>query len=304
MGDQSTLDPASRAAEEIAELWWALFAVSAVVFAVVVALLLVGVLRRRGAAAEPDRRESRRGTWLVAAGGAVVPALVVVAFFFASVATLPAVAPPGDRARLTIDVVGRQWFWDVYYRNPTVRTSNEIHVPVGEPVELRVRTQDVIHSLWVPRLNRKIDLIPGQENAIVIEARKAGFYRGQCAEFCGLQHAHMALFVVAEEPARFRAWLAREARPASANGAGPFLAAGCGGCHTVAGTTARSRYGPDLTHVAARRTIAAGTLALTRENLAAWIRDPQAVKPGSKMPVLGLGERELRQIVAYVKSLR
>jgi len=273
------------------------------VFAVVVALLLVGVLRRRGEASEPDRRESRRGTRLVMIGGVVVPGVVVIAFFFVAVDTLPAVAPSSDKAQMTIEVVGRQWFWDVYYRNPAVRTSNEIHVPVGQPVELRVRTADVIHSLWVPRLNRKIDLIPGEENAIVIDAREPGVYRGQCAEFCGLQHAHMALLVVAQEPAAFNRWLARQGQAAS-GGAELFVRAGCSGCHTVAGTPARSRYGPDLTHIASRRTIAAGTLVNTRENLARWIRDPQAVKPGSKMPALGLGEEEVGKLVDYLESLR
>jgi cytochrome c oxidase subunit 2 len=302
-GDQSTLDPASHAADRIADLWWILFAVSLVVFAVVVALLLVGVLRRRGSATEVDRREGRRGARFVAIGGFAVPAAVVIALFFASVATLPAVAPSSETARMRIEIVGRQWFWDVYYRNGAVRTSNEIHVPAGEPVELRVRTDDVIHSFWVPRLNRKIDLIPGKTSSIVIDARKPGLYRGQCAEFCGLQHANMAFLVVADEPARFQRWLAGEARPATASGGAPFVAAGCSGCHRVAGTAADARYGPDLTHVASRRLIAAGTLENTPENLAAWIRDPQAVKPGNKMPVLGLDEDEIRQLVAYLEKL-
>jgi len=168
MHDQSTLDPASHAADKIAELWWILFVVSAVVFAVVVLLLLVGVLRRRGRGGPPDRSENRQGTRLVAIAGVAVPTVVVVALFFTSVATLPAVGPSGKNTRMTIEVVGRQWFWDVYYRDGAVRTANEIHVPAGEPVEIRVRSVDVIHSLWVPRLNRKIDMIPGQTSSIVI----------------------------------------------------------------------------------------------------------------------------------------
>jgi cytochrome c oxidase subunit 2 len=304
MRDQSTLDPAGRGAEEIADLWWLLFAVSTVVFAVVLVLLLLGALRRRGApGARPDRRESRRGNRLVAIAGFGAPAVVVIALFFASVATLQAVAPSSRTARMTIEVVGRQWFWDVYYRDGGVRTSNEIHVPVGEPVELRVRTTDVIHSFWVPRLTRKLDMIPGRSASLVIEARKAGIYRGQCAEFCGLQHARMAFLVIAEPPARFGRWLAHEAKPATASGSEAFLRAGCGGCHAVKGTPARSRYGPDLTHLAGRRTIAAGTLPNTRAALARWLRDPQAVKPGNKMPALGLTDRELGRLLDYLESL-
>jgi cytochrome c oxidase subunit 2 len=304
MRDQSTLDPAGRGAEEIADLWWLLFAVSTVVFAVVLVLLLLGALRRRGApGARPDRRESRRGNRLVAIAGFGAPAVVVIALFFASVATLQAVAPSSRTARMTIEVVGRQWFWDVYYRDGGVRTSNEIHVPVGEPVELRVRTADVIHSFWVPRLTRKLDMIPGRSASLVIEARNAGIYRGQCAEFCGLQHARMAFLVIAEPPARFGRWLAHEAKPATASGSEAFLGAGCGGCHAVRGTPARSRYGPDLTHLAGRRTIAAGTLPNTRAALARWLRDPQAVKPGNKMPGLGLTDRELGRLLDYLESL-
>ena len=304
MRDQSTLDPASRAAEKIADLWWILFAVSVVVFTVVVTLLLVGVLRRRGSPADIDRLESRRGARFVAIAGFAVPAAVVIALFFASVATLPAVAPSSATAQMTIEIVGRQWFWDAYYRDGAVRTSNEIHIPVGKPVELRVRTDDVIHSLWVPRLNRKIDLIPGKTSSIVVDARRPGVYRGQCAEFCGLQHANMAFLVVADPPDRFDRWLAHEAERATAAGAAPFVAAGCSGCHRIAGTPGDARYGPDLTHVASRRTIAAGTLENTPANLARWIQDPQDVKPGNKMPVLGLGDDEVRQLVAYLERLR
>jgi cytochrome c oxidase subunit 2 len=205
---------------------------------------------------------------------------------------------------MTIDVVGRRWFWDVYYRDGRVRASNEIHVPVGVPVEVRVRTEDVIHSLWVPRLTRKIDMIPGKESSVVIDAREAGVYRGQCAEFCGLEHARMAFLVVADPPARFEQWLEREAQPATASGAGAFVEAGCGGCHTVRGTSASSRYGPELTHVASRRTIAAGTLSNTRESLARWLRDPQRVKPGNRMPVLGLSDLELERLLDYLERLR
>jgi len=304
MHDQSTLDPASHAADKIAQLWWILFAVSVVVFMVVVALLLVGVLRRRGGG-EPDRRRSRGGTRLVAIAGVVVPAVVVIALFFASVATLPAVAPAGKNARMAIEVVGRQWFWDVYYRGGAVRTSNEIHIPVGVPVEVRVRSEDVIHSLWVPRLNRKIDVIPGQENAVVFDAQQPGVYRGQCAEFCGVEHGLMALLVIAQPAPQFQRWLAHQAKPAANSpGLQAFVGIGCSGCHEISGAPSANRYGPDLSHFGSRRTIGAGTIANTPGNLAAWLRNPQAVKPGNKMPDLGLPEPEIQVLVRYLESLR
>jgi cytochrome c oxidase subunit 2 len=300
MRDQSTLDPASHAADRIADLWWILFVVSAVVFAVVVLLLLVGALRRRGEGGAPDRSRDRKGSRLVAVAGVAVPAVVVISLFFTSVATLPAVSPSGKHARMTIEVVGRQWFWDVYYRNGAVRTANEIHVPAGQPVEVRVRSVDVIHSLWVPRLNRKIDMIPGQTSSIVIDARKPGVYRGQCAEFCGVQHGNMAFLVIADPPAKFTSWLNREAEPGRANRL--FASAGCGGCHSITGNRVDSRFGPDLTHFGSRRTIGAGTLPNTRDDLAAWLRDPQAIKPGNKMPNLQLGDDEIRSLVDYLET--
>ena len=305
MRDQSTLNPASHAADKIADLWWILFVVSVVVFTVVVALLLVGTLRGRGGG-PPDRRVSRRGTRLVAIAGVVVPAVVVISLFFASVATLPAVAPAGKNARMTIDVVGRQWFWDVYYRGGKVRTSNEIHIPAGVPVEVRVHSEDVIHSLWVPRLNRKIDMIPGQTSSVVFDADKPGVYRGQCAEFCGVEHGNMALLVIAEPPADFARWLDHEAQPTPTGlgGSATFLNSGCGDCHLLRDTPAQSRYGPDLTHFGERQTIAAGTMTNTPEHLADWLRDPQAVKPGNKMPDLGLPEPEIQALVRYLEGLK
>jgi cytochrome c oxidase subunit II len=304
MRDQSTLRPASHAAQSIADLWWILFVVSVVVFFVVVTLLFVAVLRRRAGGA-PDRSTSRGATKFVAVAGVIVPAIVVILLFFASVATLPAVSPAGKNARMTIDVVGRQWFWDVYYRNHTVRTSNEIHIPVRVPVEVRVTSDDVIHSLWVPRLNRKIDMIPGQTNAVVFDANKSGVFRGQCAEFCGVEHGGMALLVVAEPQARFNRWLANQARPAPRSpGLDAFVGSGCSGCHAINGAPQKSDYGPDLSHFGSRQTIGAGSLTNTPEHLADWIRDPQRIKPGNKMPNLGLPEPEIQALVRYLESLR
>ena len=316
MDDQSTLHPASHAADKIADLWWILFVVSAIVCAVVTLLVLVGAAKgsRRRELDNPDpyAADPVFGKWLIVGAGVAVPAVVVTVLFALSVATLPAVsAPKASDARLTIAVVGRQWFWDVHYREGDVRTANELHIPVGEPVRVIATTQDVIHSFWVPELNRKVDMIPGRRNSVLLEADNPGRYRGQCAEFCGLQHANMALLVVAEPRAQFDAWLARARRPAAQptsdearRGQSVFLGSACGDCHRIAGTPADGTVGPDLTHVGSRVTLAAGTIPNTPGDLAAWIIDPQHVKPGNKMPATRLGGDDLGALMTYVESLK
>jgi cytochrome c oxidase subunit 2 len=299
---QSTLTPHSKAAGEIATLWWVMFAGAWIVFAVVVMLLAVAVLRRRSAGRGDDRRSLR----LIFGGGVIAPVIVLSALFGFALRTLPATSAPKGRAALTVLVIGHQWFWEVRYPGTDAVTANEIHIPARTSVRLEVRTADVIHSFWVPELNRKIDLIPGRTNAILLRADRPGVYRGQCAEFCGLQHANMAFEVVADPPARFRSWLDREGRPAAARGDGEsaFAGVGCAACHTIRGTGADGDVGPDLTHVASRTTLAAGTIPNTRGTLAAWIADPQHIKPGNKMPRLDLSGPEVRAVVAYLDSLK
>jgi cytochrome c oxidase subunit 2 len=307
---QSTLHPESDASRQIADVWWVFLAGAGVVFAIVLLLLLLAVLRRRSASG--GRRSDSRATKLVLVGGLVLPLITLPALFGLSVATLPATnAPPGKKAALTIDVVGHQWFWSVSYRGTRAVTANEIHVPVGETVRVHVSTSDVIHSFWVPELNRKIDTIPGRDNSELLRADRPGAYRGQCAEYCGLQHAHMAFTVYAEPRARFRAWLGNMAKPrrppaggGARRGEHVFLSEGCGGCHTIRGTPADGRLGPDLTHLATRSTIAALTLPNSRSDLAAWILDPQHAKPGNKMPGLNVSRRDLQPLVDYLSQLR
>jgi cytochrome c oxidase subunit 2 len=305
-GDQSALDPASDAARDVATLWWVMFAVSAVVVAVVIMLVLVAALRRgdRGWA-------GRDGGALVIVGGVAIPLVILVALFVLTMATLPSVSAPEEgQGRLTIEVVGRQFFWDVRYPDHGFATANEVHIPTDTPVELRVTTRDVIHSFWVPRLNRKIDMIPGRTNRILLRADRPGVYRGQCAEFCGLAHAQMALLVVASEPADFEAWLAREAGPAAEPGSPTasvgrelFLGSSCAQCHAVRGTSASAAIGPDLTHLASRGTLGAGTVPNTRANLGGWIVDPQGIKPGSRMPPAALSGPELQALLDYLEGL-
>jgi cytochrome c oxidase subunit II len=309
-GDQSTLDPAAAASRDVASLWWAMFAVAAVVVAVVTMLVLSASLRPRGDRAS-RRWLGRSGSRLIVVGGVVVPLAILVVLFVLTLSTLPSVSAPeeGD-GDLVVEVIGRQFWWEVRYPEQGLVTANEIHIPTGTPVELRVRTADVIHSLWVPRLNRKIDMIPGRTNRILVRAEEPGVYRGQCAEFCGLAHAQMAFLVVSEEPSDFDAWMAGEtgdaAAPASesaALGQEVFLSSSCVSCHTIRGTPASATVGPDLTHVGARRWLAAGTIPNTRGNLGGWIVDPQSIKPGNEMPPSDLSGPELQALLDYLESL-
>jgi cytochrome c oxidase subunit II len=270
----------------------------------------VASVRDRGGRAR-QRWLGRRGTRLILVGGVVVPVAILVALFVVTLATLPSVSAPeeGD-GELVVEVVGRQYWWEVRYPERGVVTANEIHIPTGTPVELRVRSADVIHSFWVPRLNRKIDMIPGRTNRILLRADAPGEYRGQCAEFCGLAHAQMAFLVVADRPPDFEAWIAREggdaqapATTSAAEGQEVFLGSTCVACHAVRGTPASATIGPDLTHVAARRWLAAGTIPNTRGNLAGWIVDPQDIKPGSEMPPTALSGPELQSLLDYLESL-
>ena len=213
--------------------------------------------------------------------------------------------------QLTVRVIAHQWWWEIRYPGTTAVTANEIHIPTNTRVDVVGTSADVIHSFWVPELNRKIDLIPGLVNRVLLDATRAGIYRGQCSEICGVQHAHMAVEVVAESPARFGSWLAnmerRAVSPVSAEqraGLALFLSASCASCHTIRGTAARGDVGPDLTHLASRSTLAALTLPNTPAYLRGWIADPQSVKPGALMPSLSLTSTQLDALSAYLSHLR
>jgi len=220
-------------------------------------------------------------------------------------------APAANTTKRTIQIVGHQWFWEARYPGTDAVTANDIHIPAGVRVNTVARTVDVIHSFWVPELNRKIDLIPGQRNTVLLDANRPGIYRGQCAEFCGLQHANMSLDVYADPPATFRAWLAHQAAPArdpttgdERRGREIFLSHACSGCHTIRGTNAHGRIGPDLTHVGGRQDLAGLAIPNTPEEMTRWIDDPQAIKPGVKMPDLHLSSADIRSVVSYLESLR
>jgi cytochrome c oxidase subunit 2 len=305
-GPQSALSPAGPGAARIAGQWWLLLAVATVLYAATMAALLVAVLRRRP---PPPERDAGLARWIVVGGGAVPAAIVVALLATTAGDHLSLGAGTGAGGPLRVQVIGHQWWWEIRYPEHGVVTANELHVPVGRTVEVALSTTDVIHSFWVPALEGKRDMIPGRANPLRLEAARPGVYRGQCAEYCGWQHARMAFLVVAETPERFADWLAAQ-RAAAADPVEPTRQAGrdafvgfCGSCHTVRGTAAAGRFGPDLTHVGGRRTLAAGLLPNTPETLAAWIADPQALKPGNKMPALGLAGDRVAALAAYLTGL-
>jgi cytochrome c oxidase subunit 2 len=284
-------------------------------FAVVVGLLLLAWIRRSrrgfGSDTEGQKPGERIGLAVVLGFGVAVPVVVLATLFVVSDVFLirTTQAPAATKTKLTVDVIGHQWFWEIRYPRTKAVTANELHIPVRTPVLVRATTDDVIHSFWVPSLNRKIDMIPDQVNAVELDADRVGSYRGQCAEFCGLQHAHMAFSVIVQSPSQFTAWLAHEAKPSpppsgalERKGEQVFLSGPCASCHALRGTSATGYVGPDLTHLASRETLGALTLPNTRANLASWITDSQHAKPGNQMPDSRLGSADLRALVAYLES--
>jgi cytochrome c oxidase subunit 2 len=316
--------PAGPAAARIATLWWILLVVGGLIWLGVVALLGVGLWRRRRAgedagAEDPPPPVLRSGdehgglpgrplNWVVG-GGVAMPVVVLIGVYALTLGTMRAIPNRGSD-EVVIDVIGHQFWWEVRYPNQAIVTANEIHIPAGEPVTLRLTSADVIHSFWVPELHGKLDLNPGLTNHLMLQADQPGEYRGQCAEFCGVQHAGMALLVIADTRADFDAWVAQQQQPAlpptdeiAIQGQQVLLGSSCVYCHTVAGTNATGTLGPDLTHLASRRTLAAATVANTRGHLAGWIIDPQAIKPGNKMPPTNLSATELLALLAYLETL-
>ena len=319
-GIQSVVDPKGPQAARIATLWWVMLAICTVVMVAVIALVIMGALKgtRSQAAGKPPeqtRLTHRQQTHLVLLGGVIVPVVVLVGLLIYSVAISNAMtSEPEDP--VVVDVIAHQWWWEVRYPNQeqpnlTAVTSNEIHIPAGRPVRVQLASRDVIHSFWVPNLHGKTDMIPGRPTATWLQADEPGQWRGQCGEFCGLQHAHMAFIVVAEPPDDFERWRLLQSEAAfepaddlSRRGQEVFLGSSCALCHSVRGTLALSMAAPDLTHISSRRTIAAGTLTNNRGNMAGWILDPQAIKPGVRMPPTHLASEDLHALLAYLESLK
>ena len=281
-------------------------------FAIVVFLLTLGWWRRNRPNLPFGGGDRAATAWIVGLGVGVPIVILSALFVWADVFVINSTAAPKTGStQLTVDVIGHDWWWEVRYPASGVETANEIHIPVGVRVLARVSTADVIHSFWVPELNRKIDMVPGRPGEILLDAERAGVFRGQCAEFCGLQHAHMSFLVYADPPERFRAWLAAQKRPAAQpasalarRGRDVFLSESCADCHTIRGTSAVGEVGPDLTHLASRSSLAANTIPNDPPDLAGWIGDPQHIKPGNRMPKVGLSADQLKAVVDYLQGLK
>ena len=304
---------ATDAVARITRLTWFMIALAAAVYVVVMAIMLVAARRNRHSDAAPVDLSDPGNRWVVL-GGLIMPAVVLGTVLVFGLAAMGRERHP--RPAVTINVAGHQWWWEVRYEFPDLPdrfvTANEIHVPVGAPVRLVLTTKDVIHSFWVPQLQGKIDLIPGDTNELSLVAKRAGTYRGICAEFCGMEHAKMGIVVVAEDSSTFRQWARNqlaEAQPPKDSlalaGKQLFESGPCSMCHSVRGTPAAASVAPDLTHVGSRTTIAAGVLPNTLGNLEGWIADAQSIKPGALMPrITTFSGRDLRAVAAYVAGLK
>lgn len=307
----STLRPGGPGARRIESLWWVLFwcSVAVCVIVFVGVALVIARRRRRG-----DVSQRNPLTFVVIAG-AVIPFVVLAAVYGLNLRDMLALSRPENAAEsqtpLTVEVIGHQWWWEFRYPPGTgVVTANELHIPAGTDVKLILRTDDVLHSFWVPQLMPKTDLIAGQTNTMWLRADQSGHYRGQCAEYCGMQHAHMAFMVVAEPRAQFDAWLkwagspARAQTPAQQRGQQVFAQMGCAACHTIRGTDADGTVAPDLTTIGDRWSLGAGTLANDPEHMREWIADPQQSKPGNAMPPQSVPATGMDDLIAYLRSLR
>jgi cytochrome c oxidase subunit 2 len=309
---QSVLHSAGIQAARVEWLWWAMFWITLIVTIIVLAALAVAVTR--GSSGSAPRVSDRL---LLRAVGVATAITVVILFglLIASTVTSRAVASERVDQAMQVEVTAYQWWWAVEYQHPEpeqrVRTANEMHIPVGRTVAIKLLANDVIHSFWVPSLSGKLDAIPGHEAILWLRADEPGIYRGQCAEFCGFQHAHMAFVVIAEPADQFERWIQAQRQTANQpatdleqRGLQLVQQSACVMCHTIRGTAAGGRTAPDLTHVASRSTIAAGTLPFTAAHLTQWVSDPQAIKPGTRMPALSFAPQDVTAIVAYLEQLR
>jgi cytochrome c oxidase subunit 2 len=310
-GNQSALDPQGAPAIHIEHLIIGITVICAVVWLLVMIVLGWALLRKRS---NDSSQPGERSLTMIVGSAVTATVIIIAGLTIASFYTTRGIGLP-ENAGLTITVRAQQWWWKVIYADAapalSFQTANEIHIPVGQDVRIQLESADVVHSFWVPSLAGKQDLVPGRSNSLLLRAERPGIYRGQCAEFCGLQHTHMAMMVIADEPADYQRWIEVQrqngvmpADPDAVAGKLAFLSKPCAACHTVRGTPATGTTGPDLTHIGSRPTIAAGLFETTRGSLAAWIADPQTLKPGNNMPMVPLTSVELRNISAYMESLK
>jgi len=311
-GPQSALDPQGRQATELANLFWIFLAILAATWVLTLSVLGWCLWRHRNSRTHSDARARILASRAIACAASmtVIVLLALTGLSFAGQKQLFA----DDAATELVTITGRQWWWEIRYQGregESFVTANELHLPAGQNIKIKLASADVIHSFWVPSLFGKRDLVPGLENSVSLQASTAGILRGQCAEFCGLQHAHMGLIVVVESPADFARW--RDQQRAAAYpvagldaqaGMAVFFAHSCNICHAIRGTSAAGQVGPDLTHLASRQWLGAATLPMSRAALARWIKDPQIVKPGVHMPAIALANAEFEHLLSYLEGLK
>ena len=314
---QSTLNPAGPVAKPLSNLGWFVYILFVVITVVMWVLIWWIATRRRGSFDHHEPVDAGGGQSWILIGGFAIPAVILAVVFVLGLRTMMAYPlHDGTPGTPEIRLTGHQWWWEIHYvggePNTNFVTANEIHIPVGRAVNLELDSADVIHSFWVPNLSGKVDLIPGQVNHMRLRADKPGIYFGKCSEFCGAQHAHMQILVVAHAPEEFEAWRAHQLEPASTPstpqevlGEALFMARPCALCHTIHGTPAQGSVAPNLTHIALRRGLAANTLINDKANLSAWVTHAQALKPEVAMPnVTQFSGEELQALVAYLQQLR
>jgi cytochrome c oxidase subunit 2 len=319
-GNQTSLNPVGPGAAHIEHNFALIFCITSIVYCLTMLVLVISVWRRRTTLRtmpEPQQttKEGDRFTVRAVTGAMIVTVVLLFVILINSFMTSRKLGKMNNERALTIEVYGHQWWWEVQYPNAEpykmVTTANEIHLPVGVPIRIHGTSRDVIHSFWAPNVQGKRDLMPGYETDVMMQIDKPGRWRGQCAEYCGLQHAHMSFYMVAESEDDFNKWLATQAQSAvppsnaqTVRGQEVFLSRSCVMCHSIGGTTASSHVGPNLTHLASRATIAAGMLPNTAGNLAGWILNPQSLKPGSRMPPNPMPGQDLQDLLAYLETLR
>ncbi len=304
----STITARSDVGRAVNEVYALITWVCAVILIVVFAALLAAIIRFRDRG-QPGLPRQIRGHSLLEIGWTIAPALVLLMIVIPTIQIIfrtQSGARPADALEVTVR--GRQWWWEFEYPGLKIATANELHLPVGRTAVLDLEGPDVIHSFWVPQLGGKRDVVPGRPNRLTFTPDTPGEYPGQCAEFCGISHANMRMVAVVHTEETWQAWVTAQQAVAAvagevAEGAAIYARSACVGCHAIRGVSA-GLIGPDLTHVGSRKSLAAGILPNTLENLTAWILDPAAIKPGVKMPALGLSEREARAVAAYLLRLK
>jgi cytochrome c oxidase subunit II len=315
-GVTNIFKPLSTPAQAIYEVSLLVLAICAGIFLVVAGLLTYTLWRFRQRPGDEDREPPQvYGSNQLELAWTVIPIVIVFVLFLATTRTIydvQSAVPPADA--LNVTVVGHQWWWEIRYPKLGIVTANELHVPVSDagkrrPTFLKLESVDVVHSFWVPQLAGKTDVIPNRENHMWIEPTQTGIYDGNCAEYCGTQHAHMMLRVIVHSAEEFEKWLAEQKQPSAddlqaRSGRAVFLSTSCVNCHAIQGTTANGSFGPDLTHLMSRQTLGAGAIANTEKNLKDWVRGPQRIKPGVLMPDMQLTENDLNQVIGYLTTLK